>query len=225
MIKRGFTLVELIFTVAIGSLIIGAAASLYGFVAIRTADSLIKYNAINDSQTLFGELARQLPNATKVDIIPIAGGNKLRLTMPQNAVDSDNDGIGDNYFIIDVNRLHREVWGTGLRIWYYTSDATGNPNNTGRFVFRATRWDNANITSADIDQGWSLLRNMNPRVYIPGGVNFINDIPNRTTSVQCLLQSNSEHRDRSSPVVGTRGIKSLEITLFKRFYWRGYDPS
>jgi prepilin-type N-terminal cleavage/methylation domain-containing protein len=219
--RNGFSLIEMLVTLVAGTVVIVTTASLYGFIALRASDSVSQYNAINDLQVLYGELGDHVSHAVSAEIVTFGERDALKLTMPVNGVDKDDDGIFDTWNIIDVNSMNREVWGVGIRLWYYTADITGNPNSEGRYVFRAIRNDDLTITTSDIDRQWSFVEAGHPRVYVPGDIIFSNNVNDRITIVSTMLNQEEEGRPDDGPLTGIKASTNTNMLMDRRFYWRG----
>lgn len=153
--KRGFTLVELVFTVAITAVIVGALGGLFVFVGTRAAQTVAKNGVLLQTQALSEELDAIFSQAQSCTLVHLRGAiDGIKCTLPAVATDADADGIVDKFGTDRVGPTGREGYGFGRRVWIYMSDSTGLTSNvmaSGGTVWRAWRNDDLLPTAGDID--------------------------------------------------------------------------
>lgn len=168
---RANTLIELLLVMALTLTLMIVMTTLYAFVAYRTSDSVSQYNSYSQIDQFF-KAVEETVNGAKDCTTGTFGANRIfvKCEMPNRGTDRDGDGILDFYLPTSVNKMNQEVYGTGNYVWYYNSDVTGRPGNSGLYWFRAFRADATTITNANIDKKWSFLASGIPRVYLPANI-------------------------------------------------------
>lgn len=206
-------------TMVLTAIIVAASTTLYSFVAIRTADAITRYTVLQNCARLAKAIEDASRYATKAETKTIDGKTFLVITVPNAGIDRDGDGELETFSPNQVNKVLRETFSPGRRIWFYRSNATGSIDGTGIFWFKAERTDDQDIKSSDIDRQWSFWSSGNPKTQIPGNVTF--SIYPATLSHRVTIQTTSGGPLRKED--GGLARVSQNPTLFMTcdYYWRG----
>lgn len=216
---RGVTIIEMTLTLVLTAIIVAAATTLYSFIAIRTADAVTRYTVLQNCTRLSKAIEEASRFATKAETKTIDGKTFLVITVPDSGVDRDGDGEFEIYAPSKVNKLLRETFSPGRRIWFYRSNGTGSIDGTGVFWFKAERTDDENITSSDIDRRWSFWSSGNPKTQIPGTVTF--SIYPATFSHRVTIQTTSSGPLRKEDAGLARVSQVPTVFMSCDYYWRG----
>lgn len=219
MTKRGFSLVEVVFTLALTVMVTGAATGLYSFVAIRTADAIAQYNAISQANDLLNAIETSVQNSFFCEVRTVSGKQMLMCCQPFSGTDRDSDGYFESVTPNQINKLNREEYFLGEQVWYYSASIDATPISSGQFWFRCKRTDIASPTNSgtSFDSKFNFLTTRNPRVFIPGTVTFSVDEDLRTTTIVITL-SNSISRPDEDLLV--RGRNAPPLVMRRVCYWR-----
>lgn len=212
-------MIEMIFTMSLMVAVIGSTVTLYAFVAIRTGDSVTKYNTYQQTKDLMSAFSDVACNAISCTNVTLGSVTALRCTMPADGTDRDGDGILDLYKPSGVYKTLKEYYSPGKRIWFFPSSRPFSVGATGKYWYRATRNDDANIGAGDVDTKWSYVNGTTPRIYIPGTVTFAHNDVNLSTSIQIVIDSSTNPNLSVKGFSGNLGNKLPAITLSRRFFW------
>lgn len=217
---RGATLVEMVFTLSLTAIVVMSTTLLYSFVAIRSGDSVTKYNVYQQSKDLMGAISESASNAISCSNVAIGSVIALKCVVPSTGTDRDRDGIIDRYEPAGVYKTLKEYYSPGKRIWYFPSTNPAAVGTAGKFWYRAVRNDDTTITSGDIDAKWSYLTGTTPRCYIPGGVTFAQSATTLSTTVQISIEPTTRTNSAVPGFSGNLGNSLPSITVNRRFFWR-----
>jgi hypothetical protein len=217
---RGATLIEMVFTLSLTAMVITTTVTLYAFVAIRSGDSITKYNSFQQTKDLMGAISDVASNAISCTNVSIGSVTALKCTMPNTGTDRDRDGLLDTYDPAGVYKTLKEYYSPGKRIWFIPSTSPFALGSSGKFWYRAYRDDDSNIISDNVDAKWSYLTGTTPRCYIPGTVTFVQTPSLLTTNVQIALDPSTSPNSAVKGFSGNQGNKLPAITLNRRFFWR-----
>ncbi|MEI7986314.1 MAG: type II secretion system protein [Armatimonadota bacterium] len=217
---RGATIIEMIFTMSLMVAVIGSTVTLYAFVAIRAGDSVTKYNTYQQTKDLMLAISDVTSNAMSCSNVTIGSVTALKCKMPNDGTDRDGDGIIDQYKPSGINKLLKETYTAGKRIWFIPSTKPFSLGTTGKYWYRAMRTDDSNIVIGDIDANWSYLTGSTPKIYIPGTVTFSHNASNLSTNVQIAIDTSINPNSAVQGFSGNLGNKIPAITLSRRFFWR-----
>lgn len=218
---RGATLVEMLFTMSLMVMTIGATVTLYAFVVIRAGDSVTQYNTYQQTNDLMKSISKIASNAISCQNVTIGSVTALKCTMPDSGTDTDKDGIIDQYQPTGVYKTLQEYYSPGKRVWYFPSTKPVSLGTSGNFWYRATRSDDSTITADNIDTKWSYVTGTTPRIYIPGSLLFTQNTTNLSTYVQITVDPSTNPNSKVAGFSGDLAIKLPAVTLGRRCYWRG----
>ena len=119
--KRGASLIELMFTLSLTVMVMATTITLFAFVAIRTGDSVTKYNTYQQTKDLMSAVSDVTSNAISCTNVTIGSATALKCTMPNFGVDRDNDGIFESYNPAGIYKTLKEYYNPGKRIWFISS--------------------------------------------------------------------------------------------------------
>jgi hypothetical protein len=215
---RGATLIEVTLTLTLTALIIGVATTLYAFIASRTADSVNRFSTLQSCAFLTKEIGSAVSNAISVTTKSLGTVTALVCEVPADGVDRDQDGTMEIYNPSGTDRLGRETYTSGKRIWFYSANQTGAPGTTGFYWFKAIRSDDATPTISDVDTKWSFWNATVPKVFIPGSVTFAPESSLRLARVRILTSKDVSGSDAGL----TRSNRGTELDLNQHFFWRSF---
>jgi hypothetical protein len=215
---RGATLIEVTLTLTLTALIIGVATTLYAFIASRTADSVNRFSTLQSCAFLTKEIGSAVSNSISVSTKSLGTVTALVCEVPADGVDRDQDGTMEIYNPSGTDRLGRETYTSGKRIWFYSANQTGTPGTTGFYWFKAIRSDDATPTISDVDTKWSFWNATVPKVFIPGSVTFAPVSSLRLARVRILTSKDVSGSDAGL----TRSSRETELDLNQRFFWRSF---
>lgn len=209
-------MIEMMLAVVLTSLIVGSATTLYSFIAIRTADAVSRFSALQSCTTLSSAMRTAAMTAVNVQSKNLGGRTALVCTIPQDGVDRDRDGLQDYPQADATDKMLRESYTGNKRIWFYPANAAGTPGSTGNYWFMAIRTDDVDPTIADINRDWSFARRSEPSVSIPGTITFavVSSLRLARVRIQLTGTETTDGGLASSRV-------PARIDLNHRFYWRG----
>ena len=216
--RRGVTLIEVTLTLALTALVIGVATTLYAFIASRTADSVNRFSTLQSCAFLTKEIGSAVSNSISVTTKSLGTVTALVCEVPADGMDRDHDGTMEYYNPSGTDRLRREAYTSGKRIWFYSADQTGTPGTTGFYWFKAVRNDTATPTISDVDTQWSFWNTTVPKVFVPGSVVFTPVSSLRLARVRILTSKDVSGADAGL----TRSNRETELDLNQRFFWRSY---
>jgi type II secretory pathway pseudopilin PulG len=217
--QRGATLIEMMFTMSLMVAVIGSTVTLYAFVAIRTGDSVTKYNTYQQTKDLMMAFSDVASDAISCTNVTLGSVTAIKCTMPNDGTDRDGDGIFEQYSPSSVNKLLKESYTAGKRIWFFPSSRPYTVGTAGKYWYRATRNDDLNIVAADVDTKWSYINGTTPRIYIPGTVTFTHNTANLSTNIQIAIDTGINPNSSVKGFSGNLGNKLPAITLSRRFFW------
>ena len=215
---RGATLIEVTLTLTLTALIIGVATTLYAFIASRTADSVNRFSTLQSCAFLTKEIGSAVSNSISVTTKSLGTVTALVCEVPADGVDRDQDGTMEVYNPSGTDKLRRETYTSGKRIWFYSANQTGTPGTTGFYWFKAVRSDTATPTLSDVDTKWSFWNATVPKVFIPGTVTFAPVPALRLARVRILTSKDVVGADAGL----TRSSRETELDLNQRFFWRSF---
>lgn len=219
--RSGMTLVELVLATALSALIIGAAASLYTFVVVRTGNSGAHSALILQTRRVLQDITDVVKNSVSCQVVTSGGNTGLKCTLPVRAVDLDGDGVVDRYDPNIVTGFGIPRYGTAARVWFYKAAPSGNFTSPGSILFKATRYDDALPTGADVDRNWTFYYSTGPsQTALIDTLTFAVDPVQRITTIT-LTASVLTREERSAygePV--SSAYDRYTITLTQKAFWR-----
>ncbi|MBI1334821.1 MAG: hypothetical protein GC165_18295 [Armatimonadetes bacterium] len=218
--KRGTTLVEMLFTMTLMVVTMGAAVTLYAFVAARTGDSITQYNVFQQTNGLMKSMAKTASNAIKCESITLGSVTALKCTMPDSGTDYDNDGIIDEYQPTGVYKTLRAYYSPGKRIWYFPSTNPIRVGNVGSFWYRGIVTDDTTVTSSNVDKAWTYPVGTKAGIYIPGSVTFTQDATNLATTITIKTDTTSTPNRSVSGYSGNNALPIPDITMTRTCFWK-----
>jgi hypothetical protein len=153
--NRGATLIEMLLVMAMTAIVVGSMASLYGFVAIRTAHTIATTSALDQAEMVADEITYYVMNSKETIRIVSGSQYALKCRMPVDFIDIRNSGRPDRYILSSVSAIHTETFDDGVWVWFYTSDSSGDYGKVGNNFYKAIRSDNANPVGANVDAAWN----------------------------------------------------------------------
>ena len=135
-IRRGFTLIELLVVIGVSSIVLGGLGALYVYTASQIGDAMAEIAATDQVATAFESIEWSVRNATLCEAKTVGGVTALRCKMPREEIDINGDGVPESYAPASLDKKGLEKYGTGKRVWYYLSDATGLVGASGSTLWR-----------------------------------------------------------------------------------------
>ncbi len=218
--KRGASLIELMFTLSLTVMVMATTVTLFAFVAIRTGDSVTKYNTYQQTKDLMSAISDVASNAISCTNVTIGSVTALKCAMPNAGSDRDNDGIYESYNPAGIYKTLKEYYNPGKRIWFIPSTSPFSLGTSGKFWYRAYRSDDSNIVADNVDAKWSYATGTTPRIYIPGTVTFAHTTSTLSTLVQINLDPTINPNGAVKGFSGNLGNPIPAISLSRRFFWR-----
>src|SRR5687768_13090603 len=81
MVKRAFSLIELLFVVAMTGIVMGVTVSLYGYTMTRLAQGTARFTTENQARSLVDEIEIVVRDSVSVTIVSSGGNPGLRCTL------------------------------------------------------------------------------------------------------------------------------------------------
>ncbi|MEQ1932717.1 MAG: prepilin-type N-terminal cleavage/methylation domain-containing protein [Fimbriimonadaceae bacterium] len=223
--RRGFSLVELMIVTAMTSLLIGILGYIYVWVSGKSAQTYAQQAVIAQSSKLSDEIENTVANAVSCTVTANLFGSSMRCIMPENAADTNGDGVDDKWGPKMVTPRGQAKYGAnGKRVWFYFSDSTGNygatPGAATKYFYRAVRADASNPTLANAD---NTFRN-NPgggfKWNLVSAVTFTTDAPNKLITMKIKAANVAYAIDRRASSVSSQSREyELDRTVFMQ-HWR-----
>ncbi len=223
--RRGFSLVELLIVTAMTALLIGILGYIYVWVSGKSAQAYAQQAVIAQGSKLSDEMENTVANAVSCTVAANLFGTTMKCVMPENATDTNGDGIDDKWSPKMVTPRGQAKYGAnGKRVTYYFSDSTGNflavPGSATRYLYRAIRTDAANPTLANSD---NTFRN-NPgggfKWNLVSSVVFTPDTPNKLITMKIKSTNVAYGMDRRAATTTNLSREfELERTVFTQ-NWR-----
>ncbi|MFY9234519.1 MAG: prepilin-type N-terminal cleavage/methylation domain-containing protein [Fimbriimonadaceae bacterium] len=213
--RAGFTLVEVLLTSIISAITVGSMAMVYNFSATRTAMAFANNSATIQMQTLSRELDDTISRATSSTVITVGGSVGLKSVMPATEADTDGDGTNDSYSPVSMAG-GAPKWGTGKRVWFYMSNATGNFLTPGTILWKAERNDDAYPTGANTDASFTYISGSSiPRFGLIDTITWATNATDKT--VTYTVRANSLARgDRKSATAYTTDSARAQVVNLTR---------
>ncbi len=226
--RRGATLVEMMIVTMLTAMVIGSLTGLFGFVTSRAAHAAAQAGAQEQADAVAESIAQTVSAATGCTVVTLSGSQALRCTMPAVSVDRDGDGRPDRWQLWQVSRRGRERFGTGGRVWFYQSDATGAFGSAGTWPWRAHRSDDANPVllgadgvAVDADQGWAKHSGLSTsKYYLVTGLTF--SVDSAQKSVTYTVTASAINRDDRSMSAGDAASDGYAVARTRTVSWRNW---
>lgn len=223
MVRRGFTVLELLLTLTLTAILAGTLVSLYVFVATRAAHGVAENNVLTQVRSVTSDISRTIANSVRCELVSVGGKTALKCTMPEQEGAKDARGNVVEYTPKSLSPRAIEQWGVGKRIWFYQADHTGVLGTAGTILWKAIRADDAVPGSGDVDREWS---------YYYGGtlyrwnlitsVSFAVTASARRASVTvtgAVLAGRSEERGDPSATDPIEKAQTYALTMSREAFW------
>ena len=206
--RRGSTIAECLFTMALCVIVVTAGTLLYSHTTSQTLDSVGLLETGDSTDRLAKELDFLIGNALDAEVKTIAGRTVLKLTMPYERGARDANGFYDSY---PASFMHPRIGDArldGERIWIYCGTNDASINTAGTIPLLARRVDDATPSLSDVDWLWTYRdgAGKNDR-RSPGTMSF--DFSMSYTLVSWAITS------RSSSGSGAASIDSSQEATFR----------
>lgn len=218
--RSGFTLTEVLFTATLGSVVFGAAASLWVLVARRTSVDTAESIMMLQATQVLDEIEQVAQRSVLATIATASGRQHITFSLPTGGVDLDRDGVVDLFTPQTVSISGRPVYGPATApqivafFWSDTgalSEAAGV--NSGQWLRRSFSAPAGG--SASYDRMWSSVDfNTAPRWTTVRDVVYTLDSSSRrlTVRVNCSIRTSSQTRGSAAgPSVGQRTISVTRV--------------
>jgi prepilin-type N-terminal cleavage/methylation domain-containing protein len=194
MAKRAFSLVELLFVVALTGIVMGVTVSLYGYTMTRLAAGTARFTTENQARSLVDEIEIVVRDSVTVTVVSSGGNTGLRCTLAGTSkrttasagtgTESRNSKTADP---VSTTKRGYDKHTLGKRVWFYMAGPTGNFGTAGTYVWRAERNDDTVPTSADISPNWaSFYGNSARRFPLIVSLNFAVDTTNFVATITAV---------------------------------------
>lgn len=152
--RRGLSLAELMISAVMVVVLTAASASLYLYatkrVAAQGAESAVQMQA----NMLATEIMKMVGQAKSCKIVTSGPNTALVCQMPATGTDEDFDGVLD-HFVPDGSSGGKEIFNTGVHVWFYMSDNTGTWGVSGTRIWRAVVNGSGSPGPGDKDVNWT----------------------------------------------------------------------
>lgn len=196
MVKRAFTLVELVFSVSLTGIVLGITVSIYAFTVTRLAQGTARFSSSDQVRKVLDEVEDVVRDSVSVTIVSSAQSPGLKCVLAQDsrrhesAASSKELRVDRAAVPIAVTKRGLDRHGSGKRVWFYMGDATGGFGTAGTTLWRAERNDDSNPTSADRVMGWSnYYGSSQSRFPLLTSFSFTLDAPNRSVAITAVGRS------------------------------------
>lgn len=224
MVKRAFSLVELLFVVAMTGIVMGVTVSLYSYTMTRLAQGTARFTTENQARALVDEIEIVIRDSVGVTVVSSGGYSGLRCTLAGTSkrtaatdatgTESRNSKTADP---VSTTKRGYDRHTLGKRVWFYMAGPTGNFGSPGTYVWRAEKNDDTIPTSADVTPNWaSHYGHTSQRFPLIVSLTFAVDTVNSVASVSA--SSRSLWRDERT---GTGSDKEVQVfTETRSVGWR-----
>ncbi|MBS1713116.1 MAG: prepilin-type N-terminal cleavage/methylation domain-containing protein [Armatimonadetes bacterium] len=213
--RRGFTMIELMMTVALSAMVIGVMAGMYGFTSTRLADAYTKAVLVDQTTDVADRIEASFRNATVC--IEQDGGNAVQCLMPANGVDTDGDGHLDTYYPDDNNADGTGAYSAGNYVWFFMAGASSTYKSGSGFLWRAEKSNSSDPSLGDIDRTFSHYYNTRLRYPLVKSVTFTVDMAEHTVTFKVVGTTRlSEESTTNATEDGT--IRTM--TVKRKVRWR-----
>ncbi|RYG86223.1 hypothetical protein EON77_04175 [bacterium] len=153
--RRGSTLAEVIFTLALCVTVITAATLLYSNVAGTTLDAAAMLDTSDGNDRLTSEIDFLVNNAISAEVKTLGGRTVLKLTMPAERGERNANGMYDAYNPSFLHPRLADIYLPGERIWIYSGTTAATISTPGSVPILARRVDDATPALSDVDWNWT----------------------------------------------------------------------
>lgn len=172
--RRGSTLAECLFTLALCVTVMGASTLLYSHASSQTLDSVALVETGDGCDRLGREINFLIGNAIEAEVQSIGGRSVLKLTMPAVRGARNADGFYDQYSASYTHPRLGEVSLAGGRIWLYCGSNSAAVSTLGDVPLLARRADDATPSLTDVDWLWTYRDGAGKTVRrSPGATSFV----------------------------------------------------
>jgi len=220
MVRRGFTLVEVVLAACLTAIIVGALTLLFGFSYRQISESATTFAITDQTRRALQDIAATAEQAITCQTVTQNGQTALKCLMPALGTGGAR-GYFESYLPSSISPRGIERYVPGNRVWFYLSDSTGTFGAAGTTLWRALRTDDNPPLASDADRLWTFYGGTGPpsRPLI-SELSFAVDAVAHTATVGITassMRSVETPADRmSGPIVGT--------TLTRTVYWRAWRP-
>lgn len=216
---KGFTFVELLVVIGIGSIVLGALGFLYTFTARQTSGALAEMLSTDQATTAANEIDDVIRNSFVCVERTKNGLSGLRCTLPSLSVDRDSDGTADSYRPAALDKFGREDFAPGTRVWFYFSDATGAFGTAGPILWRATRNDDSDPIAAGGDADWTYQYGVAGKPRFPLVSAFSVEVDANSKLVTFTLTAESADYADHKPAASDRAAQRRGLSIVRAVYW------
>lgn len=160
--RRGSTLAECIFTLALCVTVVTTATLLYSHATSNTLDAAAMLDTSDGDDRLAQQIDLLINNAISAEVKTVGGRTVLKLTMPAERGERDANGFYTQYSPSFLHPRLGPVYLPGERVWIYSGSPTstigtalGTTNTNVTVPLLARRADDATPALADIDWLWT----------------------------------------------------------------------
>ena len=191
MAKRAFSLVELLFVVALTGIVMGVTVSLYSYTMTRLAQGTARFATENQARSLVDEIEIVVRDSVAVTVVSsggypglrctLAGTSKRTVASSATGTESRNSKTADP---VATTKRGYDKHTYGKRVWFYMAGPTGNFGTAGTYIWRAEKNDDTVTTSADVSPNWaSFYGNAAQRFPLVVSLRFAVDATNSVATV------------------------------------------
>lgn len=196
MARRGFSLIELLFVVAISALVLGVTVSLYSFSLTRLAQGTANFATEDQARKLLDEIEAIVRDSISVTVVSGASNSGLKCTLAQlsqkaeTAVDLTGSKTSKSADPIGVTKRGLDKHGMGKRIWFFLGNSVGSFGSAGSTVWRAERSDDSNPTSSDLVHSFTTYSGTSTKRFpLLTTLTYSVDAANRTVTITASARS------------------------------------
>lgn len=153
--RRGSTLAEVLFTLALAVTVTGAATLLYGHAVTGTLDSVALMETGQGTDGVARELDFYIRNSISAEVQTLGGREVLKLTMPAVKGTRDAEGRFSKYDSSFIHPRLGHAYEAGERVWIYAGTNTASIATQGSIPLLARRIDDATPALTDVDWLWT----------------------------------------------------------------------
>jgi hypothetical protein len=220
-VRRATTLVEALVAISMVAVLFLGAATLFGFVFQRASRDTTETAVYSQACQLSDELTKFISQAKSCDLQVNGTVTGLRCIMPANGVDTDQDGLADEFTPSSYDPVtETETFTTGKYVWFYMSSSAGTWGAVGTFLWRASPATSANPALADLNTNWAKYYGGSGRWNFIDSVTYTLDAAHQ--KVTYTISASSYNRAERSAAGEASTSDNTKTTITRTVFWRSY---
>ncbi len=216
--RRGTTIIELLLVIGLQVIILGAVATLYLFTIQQCGQATAAVGSIEQANNAMDAIATTVRQSMVCATVTSGGKTGLRCTLPNNAIDTDGDGVVDTWLPDKYGADGKATYTKGTRVWYYQAGSTGAFGTAGTTLWRATRTDDSNPTASDVDTTWAFYYGGKSRYLLIDSLAFVVSGSSAIVTTTIVASASARSPDASGSTATTQDKQAA--TLVRTSSWR-----